>query len=63
MRINIVIDDKIMNTAIKLGGLKTKRATIENALKLYIQIKGQQGIKNLKGKIHWKGNLEEMRRD
>ena len=63
MRTNIVIDDAIMKTALKIGGFKTKRAAIENALKLFIQIKGQQKIKNLKGKIKWEGNLDEMRRD
>jgi hypothetical protein len=52
-----------MNSALKIGGLKTKKATIENALKLFIQIKGQKKIKTLKGKIKWEGNLEEMRKD
>jgi len=36
MRTNIVIDDKLMNKAKKLSGLKTKRETIEEALKLLV---------------------------
>lgn len=63
MRTNIVLDDAVMETALKLGGYRTKKATIENALRLFIQIKGQQKIKGLKGKITWEGNLDEMRRD
>lgn len=63
MRTNIVLDDNIMKTALEIGGLKTKKATIENALKLFIQIKGQKKIKELKGKIKWEGDLEDMRRD
>lgn len=63
MRTNIILDDSIIETALKIGGFKTKKATIENALKLFIQIKGQQNIKKLKGKIRWEGNLDEMRRD
>ena len=63
MRTNIVLDDAIIETALKLGGYKTKKATIENALRLFIQIKGQQKIKELKGKVKWEGNLDEMRRD
>jgi len=63
MRTNIVLDDSIMDTALKIGGFKTKKATIENALKLFIQMKGQQKIKDLKGKIKWEGDLDEMRRD
>ena len=63
MRTNIVLDDEIMKSALKIGGFKTKKATIENALKLFIQIKGQKKIKELRGKIKWEGNLEEMRKD
>lgn len=63
MRTNIVLDDSLMKMALELGGLKTKKATIENALRLFIQIKGQQKIKGLKGKIRWEGNLDEMRKD
>jgi len=63
MRTNVVLDDAVMKTALKIGGFKTKKATIENALKLFIQIKGQQKIKELKGKIKWEGNLDEMRID
>jgi len=63
MRINIVLDDEILKSALNIGGFKTKKATIENALKLFIQIKGQKKIKELIGKIKWEGNLEEMRKD
>jgi len=63
MRTNVVLDENIINTALKIGGFKTKKAAIENALKLFIHVKGQQKIKNLKGKIKWEGNLNEMRRD
>ncbi|MGR3176479.1 MAG: type II toxin-antitoxin system VapB family antitoxin [Candidatus Anammoxibacter sp.] len=58
-----MLDDSLMKVALKIGGLKTKKATIENALKLFIQIKGQQDIKGLKGKIHWEGDLDNMRKD
>jgi len=63
MRTNIVLDDSIIKTALEIGGYKTKKATIENALKLFIQIKGQQKIKDLRGKVKWEGDLDEMRRD
>lgn len=63
MRTNVVLDDSLLDSALRLGGLKTKKATIESALKLFIQIKGQKKIKKLKGKIHWEGNLDKMRQD
>lgn len=63
MRTNIVIDDKLMNEAMKLSRLKTKKAVVETGLKLLIQLKKQEGIKRLRGKLKWEGDLEEMRSD
>jgi hypothetical protein len=63
MRTNVVIDDKLMENALKSGNYPTKRMVIERGLKLLIQINSQNKIKDLKGKIHWDGDLESMRRD
>jgi len=63
MRTNVVIDDKLMNKAKKVSGLKTKKETIEEALKLLVAQKEQSEIRNLRGKLKWEGNLEEMRLD
>jgi Arc/MetJ family transcription regulator len=63
MRTNIVIDDQLMNEAIKLSQLKTKRAVVESGLRLLIQIKKQERIKNLRGKLKWDGDLDKMRLD
>ena len=61
MRTNIDLDDTLLRKAMHASGLKTKRATIEEALRLYVQIQGQKRIRNLRGRIHWEGNLEESR--
>jgi Arc/MetJ family transcription regulator len=61
MRTNIVIDDVLLRKAMRASGLKTKRATIEEALRLYVQVQGQREILKLRGKIQWEGNLEESR--
>jgi Arc/MetJ family transcription regulator len=63
MRTNVVIDDKLMNTAKKVSGLKTKKETIEEALKLLVAQKEQSEIRKIRGKLKWEGNLEEMRLD
>ena len=63
MRTNIVIDDKLMAEAIKLSQLKTKKAVVETGLRLLIQIKKQERIKDLRGKLNWGGDLEKMRLD
>jgi len=61
MRTNIVIDDKLMNAALKTSGLSTKKDVVEEALKLLVQVKKQSNLKKLRGKLKWEGNLDEMR--
>ena len=63
MRTNIVIDDKLMAEAVKLSQLKTKKAVVETGLRLLIQIKKQERIKSLRGKLNWDDDLEKMRLD
>lgn len=63
MRTNIVIDDDLMEEALKVSRLKTKKDAVEEGLKLLVQRKKQENIKNLRGKLNWKGNLEQMRVD
>lgn len=61
MRTNIVIDDKLMNEALKSTGLSTKKDVVEEALKLLVQVKNQSRLKKHRGKLKWEGNLEKMR--
>jgi Arc/MetJ family transcription regulator len=63
MRTNIVIDDALMEEALRATGLKTKREAVELGLKTLIQLKKQERIKNFRGKLPWEGDLEAMRRD
>lgn len=63
MRTNIVINDDLMDEALKVSHLKTKKDAVEEGLKLLVQRKKQENIKNLRGKLHWKGDLEDMRMD
>ena len=62
MRTNIEIDDDLMRQAMRLGETSTKKATVEAALRLFIQTRLQGGIRKLRGKVKWEGNLEESRR-
>lgn len=63
MRTNIEIDEALLAEAMKVAGLKTKKATVEEGLKLILQLNQQQKIRELKGKLKWEGNLEKMRLD
>ena len=61
MRTNIVIDDQLMAKAIKVSGCKTKREAVEEGLKLLVRLSEQQKIRDLRGKLKWEGDLNEMR--
>ncbi|HUM06352.1 MAG TPA: type II toxin-antitoxin system VapB family antitoxin [Terriglobales bacterium] len=61
MRTNIDIDDGLMRQAMRLGDTGTKKATVEAALRLLIQTRLQGGIRKLRGKVKWEGNLAESR--
>ena len=63
MRTNVVVDDDLMASALKVSGLRTKKDAIEEGLKLLVQVKRQQEIKPFRGKLKWSGNLDEMRSD
>jgi len=61
MRTNIDIDDGLMRRAMRTSGARTKRATVEAALRLLILTWGQRSIRRLRGKVRWEGNLQESR--
>ncbi|MES9990077.1 MAG: type II toxin-antitoxin system VapB family antitoxin [Candidatus Thiodiazotropha endolucinida] len=61
MRTNIEIDDKLMDDVLKATGLKTKKDAVELGLKTLIRLNKQKNIKKLRGKLHWTGDLNDMR--
>ncbi len=61
MRTNVEIDDELMREALRLTGLKTKRAAIEAGLRMLVRIK-KADILDLAGKVHWEGDLDESRK-
>ena len=63
MRTNIVIDDELMSSVMKLTGVRTKREAVEMGLKTLLKLQQQGNIKNLRGKLRWTGDLDEMRTD
>ena len=63
MRTNIDIDDELMTQALKASGCKTKKAAVEEGLRLLVRTRKQGRIRKLRGKLRWEGSLDEMRRD
>ena len=61
MRTNIMIDDQLMEDALRATGLPTKRAVVEEGLRMLISVRAQTRIRRLKGKIAWDGDLGALR--
>ena len=63
MRTNVVIDDELMESALRVSGFRTKKDAIEEGLKLLVRLKSQESILRFRGKLKWSGRLDEMRLD
>ena len=50
---NLDIDDELLEKALQLGGHRTKKATVTEALQEYIERREQLGILELIGKIDY----------
>ena len=61
MRTNIVLDDKLVERAQKLTGIKTKRGVVQEALRTLILLREQGEIRKLRGKLKWEGDLHQQR--
>lgn len=63
MRTNIEIDDNLMAEAMKAMGTKTKRETVEKALKAQVSQRRKHEILELCGNVDWVGDLDDWRRE
>jgi Arc/MetJ family transcription regulator len=61
MRTNVVLDDELVERARELTGIKTKRQVIEEALRTLIRLHEQAGVRALRGKLLWEGDLDRQR--
>lgn len=58
MRTNIVIDDKLLEEAMKLTNIKTKKELVNTALKEFVENLKRKNIKELKGKIKFNDDYD-----
>ena len=61
MATNLALDDRLIEEARKAGAHKTKKEAVERGLRLLLAIEGQAKIRELRGKVHWEGDLDRMR--
>ncbi|ADR18623.1 type II toxin-antitoxin system VapB family antitoxin [Calditerrivibrio nitroreducens] len=58
MRTNIVIDDKLLEEAMKLSNIKSKKELVNTALREFVENLKRKNIKELKGKIKFKDDYD-----
>ena len=61
-RTNVVLNETLVEDCLKATGLKTRRAVIDHALQELLRHKHQKKVLELKGTIHWQGNLTAWRK-
>lgn len=61
MRTNIDVDEELLRRAMQASRTTTKKAAVEAALRLTVQLKNQEKILSLFGKVQWDGDLDAMR--
>ena len=62
-RTNLVLDEEILEEALRLAGVKTYSKVVDMALRDFIRRAKARRILELKGSGLWKGNLSAMRED
>lgn len=61
IRTNVVLDTNVLGKAKNLTGIKTTKEIIHYALKELVRHKRQKDVLKLKGRVDWKGNLDDSR--
>ena len=61
MPTNLAIDPALLDKALKIGGEKTQKATVNRALREFIARRGQERLLDLFGKLDWDGDYDYKR--
>jgi Arc/MetJ family transcription regulator len=63
MGTNIEVDDELLRQAMRSTGACNKEADVAAGLRLLVETHDQTGIRRLRGRVQWRGNLKSLRRD
>ena len=64
MRINVELDDEMLQRAMEITGLKTKKAVIELGLRRIVYAEQAAALEALWGLVpDWEGDLKALRRN
>jgi Arc/MetJ family transcription regulator len=60
-RTNIVLDTDLLKRAKKLTGIETTKGVVHAALETLILLREQEQLRELRGTLHWEGDLDTLR--
>ncbi len=63
MRTHIELQDDLINQVISLGGFKTRKAAVNQALEEYVRLLKRKKLLKMQGNIMWQGDLAQLRED
>lgn len=58
---SVDLDDDLFNRVWAASKIKTKKGLIEEALRVYLRLQEQAGVRGLRGKLAWEGDLDKIR--
>jgi Arc/MetJ family transcription regulator len=61
MPTNLAIDDELLEEALQIGGHRTKKATVTEALQEYIQRRRQMKVVELFGTVEWEPDYDHAK--
>ena len=61
MATNLAIDEQLLNQALRLGGEKTKKATVNKALREFVARREQRKLLDLFGTLDWDDDFDYKR--
>lgn len=53
MRTNIVLDDELLKEALRITGLSTRRAVVDEALRTLVRVRKRRDLRDLRGKVRF----------
>ena len=62
-RTPLVLDEQLIEAGLKATGFKTQTELVDYALRELLRRENQKQTLELKGRVHWEGNLDEIRQD
>lgn len=62
LRTNIELDEGLVDEAMKLTHIKTKKELVNHAIRELVTKAKRRKLLEIEGKVEWTGNLAEMRK-